>query len=327
MSRTLAAGGVITLIILAFGLTSNSIYQLQLMTIAGIFALAAIGLNLLMGSAGQISIGHAAFVGTGAYVSAAMLHYLKVPWLVAALGGTVAAALLGLIVGYAALRLRGHFLALATLAVTMMFPDLIRQIQPDGFARIAPLNLFGYEPFHPRELYFVVWALAGLAYLLGVSLLSSRAGRGLRALREDELAASVTGVDTAAYKIKVFILSSALAGFAGAEFASYLGQITYSTFTIVLSGDFLIMVVIGGLGSLPGAILGATFLAVVPEFGREYEKFRLTAYGLVLVLVTVFLPRGLAGLVDDAVHIIGRLFTRRNAASDAEVAAAVASDG
>lgn len=293
-----------------FGLTTSSVYHLQLLTLAGIFAVVAIGLNLLMGSAGQISIGHAAFMGAGAYAAAALMQSLRTPWLLAALAGTAVAALLGAVIGYAALRLRGHFLALATLAFTMMFPDIVRTWQTGGYARIPAVNLLGYEPAQPRETYFVVWIIAGLAYVLGLSLLHSRAGRGMRALREDELAAAVAGVDTAAYKIRIFILSAALAGFAGAMFASEVGHISNTSFTVLLSADLLIMVVVGGLGSLPGAVLGAVFLSVVPELGREYERFRLTAYGLVLVVVIVFLPRGLAGLVDDATKLLARALRR-----------------
>lgn len=305
-ARFFLAPAALAVLILAFGITATSIYQIQLMTLAGIMAVAAIGLTLLSGGAGQISIGHAAFMGTGAYVAVGLMTALKLPWLLAALGGTLAAALLGVVLGYSALRLKGHYLALATLAFSMMFPDIVREIQTGGYSNVPPLNLFGYEPFHPRETYFVVWAATGVAYLLGMSLLASRAGRALRAVREDELAAGTTGVDVAGYKIRIFVFSAALAGFAGVLLASQVGHISNTSFTILLSADLLIMVVVGGLGSLPGAVLGAVFLTLVPELGRELERLRLTLYGLALVLVIVFLPRGLAGLATD----LGRLATR-----------------
>lgn len=287
-------------VVVYFGILESNIYRLQLVTLAGVFTPAMIGFTVLMGTAGQISLGQAAFFGAGAYTSAFLLVKLHAPFWLSFIAAGVVGGLLGLVVGYSALRLRGYALTLATAAFGMLFPDVIREIPglggADGIIRIPSPQIFGFGFDNPRDFYFLVWGVAAISYLVSVSLLHSRVGRGLEALRDDWLAAAATGIPVSQYRIKIFVFSAVLAGISGSLYASMQGGIFDQNFSISLGLDMLVMVVIGGLGSIPGAMLGVLFITLVPELGRQWEDYRLTAYGLVLILAMIFMPKGLAGL-------------------------------
>lgn len=308
MSGRRSLGGSLLLLLaicavmLLVGVFDHNYYRLQLLTKAGVFAPAIIGFTLLMGTAGQISLGQAAFFGAGAYASAFLLVRLHAPFWLAFASAGVVGGLLGVVVGYSALRLRAHTLAMATAAFALLFPDAMREIPglggADGITRIPSPELLGFSFDTPRSLYFLVWVAVALTYLLALSLLASRVGRGLQALRDDPLAAGASGIPVAVYRIKIFVFSAVLAGLSGSLYASMQGGIFDQNFSVMLSIDMLIMAVVGGLGSIPGAVFGSIFIVYVPELGRRWEDYRLTAYGFLLILAIIFLPKGLAGLVD-----------------------------
>lgn len=301
MSRLRAARPLLTPLIIAvamlvFALTQDSYYRIQLGTLAGIYAVAAVGLTILFGGAGQISLGQAAFLGVGAFMTAGLSVDLGwSPWLAGGLG-VVAATLLGVLVGWSSLRIRGHYLALTTLALGLMFTEAARTLLPDGWYGVPPLAIGTYDLGDPSRFFVVVWILVIVA-LMGASLMvRSRFGRSLAALRDDPVAAASCGVDIPRAKVTIFAIAAGLGGLSGALFAVYQGSVTESPFSFALSFNLLIMAVVGGLGSPVGAVVGAIFLVLVPELGRDYEQYRLLGYGVVLILVLALLPGGLSSI-------------------------------
>ncbi len=293
------------------GLILSDNYFLRLGTYIAIYSIVTIGLNLLFGNAGQISLGHAGFFAIGAYGTAVLSKNFHVPFLAALVLAALLAGLIGVLVGYTALRLKGHYLAMATLAFGLIVYGLLLEVDytgsTAGILGIPPISIFNFQITEPRDIYWFAWAVVAIVYLISLSLLSSRVGRALTAIREDEVAASTMGIDVARYKIQVFAISAAYAGIAGGIYAAYMGIINPFSFNAELSITLLIMIVVGGLGSVPGSILGVAILEILPEFAREWENFRLTAYGLLVVLLILFAPRGLAGLLASLANWIGRL--------------------
>jgi branched-chain amino acid transport system permease protein len=285
---------------LSLGFFLDNNYFLRLGTYIAIYSIVTIGLNLLFGNAGQISLGHAGFFAIGAYGTAILSKNFAVPFLASLVLAALLAGLIGVAVGYIALRLKGHYLAMATLAFGLIVFGLLKEVDyvggTSGILGIPPISILGYEITEPRDIYWFAWAVVAMVYLISLSLLASRVGRALMAIREDETAAATMGIDVAGYKIKVFAISAGYAGIAGAIYAAYMGIINPFSFGEGLSVTLLIMIVVGGLGSVPGSILGVAILEILPEFGREWENFRLTAYGAMVILLIVFAPKGLAGV-------------------------------
>jgi branched-chain amino acid transport system permease protein len=287
-------------------------FLLKVFTFAGINVLVVIGLALLFGHAGQVSLGHAAFVGLGAYTCAVCTVTLEWPWLLAfAASGTVA-ALGGLVLALPCLRLKGHYLAMATLGFGELMTLAFREAEPvtggvDGFGAIPFPSLGPFEIGEASSLYWLVWGTAGLALLAVYNVTSQRPGRAMRALHGSELGAQACGVDVVGVKVRTFVVSALLAGLAGALYASVVGFVSPSVFTLAASITFLAMAVLGGTGSLAGPIAAAVLLtllqyidALIPGIPREtaqtIQTYQEDIYGLAIVLVVIFAPSGLAGL-------------------------------
>lgn len=299
----------------------NFLLQMRKM---GILVIVALGLNLLIGYAGQISLGHAAFMGIGAYASAILstrgvfgLHlsvYLSIPLAVLITAGV--ALLIAPV-----LRLKGHYLALATLGFGAFVGVMIRQLEGltggnSGMQGIPnlPLPFVNLAEFKTANLwrweYYIIWILVFLVLLLVRNLVESRPGRALQALHHSEVAAETLGINTSLYKIKVFALSAAAAGLAGAVFAHVYNALAPSDFTLVLSVNLLVMVVIGGMASVWGALAGAAFVVFLPElintaiphwmgrseFGANIEGI---VFGASLILVMILMPSGLTRGISD----------------------------
>lgn len=294
--RGLIGPVVVAVLVTGYGIVGDSRYWTGLLTLAGIYAIAAIGLNLLFGGAGQISLGHAGFLGIGAWCTGVLTAERDLPWLVGLVASVAIAVVVGLLLGYAALRIAGHYLALATVAFGLLFAEVMATQLHGGLYGIPPVDLLGWEASGPTALLFVVWGVVALVYAFVRSLQTSRFGRSLAALRDDPLAAGAAGVDVARAKIIIFAISAGLGAVSGALFAPYQASVTDVSFGFNLSIILLHMIVVGGLGSPGGAVIGALFLVIVPELGRDYERYRLLAYGFVLILAVILFPRGLAGL-------------------------------
>jgi branched-chain amino acid transport system permease protein len=264
----------------------------------------AIGLDFVLGYAGQLNLGQAAFYGLGAYVSTLMITRLGVPFWIAFAGGTAFAALSGVVLSGFAVRLRGHYLAIASLGFAVItYQILVNWISltqgPLGIYGIAPppaLTVPGLPPIDFRDLGNLLYLVAGfalLSYLLLDQLIRSPIGETLTAIREDEISAASLGINCAAWKMFAFGVSSAVAGAAGCFYASFVGTLVPDAFFITESFTILAMVVVGGMGTLIGPACGAILLTVLPEFLRGIGDLRLIVYGVTLTLVVLFMPGGL----------------------------------
>jgi branched-chain amino acid transport system permease protein len=272
------------------------------MIFAGIYCLITIGVSLLMGYAGQISLGHAAFYGIGAYVSGILTtRYGFDPWLCMPIGALAAAAV-AVAVGAPSLRLRGHYLAMATLAFGVIVNIFFREQRqwtggPDGMTGIPGLSLFSFEFDSILSYYYLVWGIVAAAFFFTIALIQSPVGRALRAIHTSEPAAAAMGIPIARYKIVVFAFSAMLASLAGSLYAHYMNFINPGTFDLFFSIKLVIMMALGGMHSIWGALVGAVLVAFLSlEWLHFFEQFEILIYGAILLLVTIFLPDGLAGL-------------------------------
>lgn len=296
---------VFALFIIAFPWVTHEIPSIghypDIMIFAGIYCLITIGLSLLMGYAGQISIGHAAFYGIGAYTSAILtVQYGLNPWPCIVIG-MVISAVVAVLVGAPSLKLKGHYLAMATLAFGIIVYIIFNEETswtggPDGMTGIPGLNLFGFAFDSVEKYYYLVWAFVFAAFIFTVNLIQSVTGRALRAIHVSEPAASAMGVDISRFKILVFVYSAVLASLAGSLYAHYLNFINPSTFDLFFSIKLVIMISLGGMYNIWGAIIGAVFITFLNyEWLHYFEELEVIIYGAILLLVTIFLPKGLVG--------------------------------
>jgi branched-chain amino acid transport system permease protein len=273
-------------------------------------AIVCVGLNLLIGYAGQISLGHAGFYALGAYGSAVLAAqhgwpaWLSMPAAVGAVG------LLALLVGRPTLRLKGHYLAMATLGLGVIVSIVLANEDaitggPDGMA-VPPLVLFGHAVQGEAAWYGIVAAALWLTVWGALNLIASPVGRALRALHGSEVAAETAGIDSARYKLQVFVLSAVIAAAAGALTAHYGGFVTPAKASFLHSVEFVIMVVFGGMASVWGAVVGAAALTLLPQFLTVFEDYETMVFGAVLIVTMIFFPRGI-------VPTLARLFTRGRA--------------
>jgi branched-chain amino acid transport system permease protein len=293
------------LLLLLFPQITDNPYILGITNLIAINSIVVLGLNLFIGYTGQISLGHAAFFGLGAYGSGlATAHFGLNPWLAIILVA-VLVALVALFIGVPALRLTGHYLAMATLGLNFVFHIVLLQWDdvtggPSGFYGIPPLSIGNFSFDDELRLHYLLWGVTLLILLLALNLVRSGVGRGMAALAGDLTAAAALGVDTTRTKIKVFILSAVFASIAGSLYAHTYMFISPDSFDIFMSTDFAIMVVIGGMGSVWGSLFGAAFLSVLPEWMDMFETYKDFVHGGILVLVLIFLPQGLiTGIVEN----------------------------
>jgi branched-chain amino acid transport system permease protein len=287
-------------------------FLLKIFTFAGINALVVTGLALLFGYAGQVSLGHAAFVGLGAYTCALCTVRLDWPWLLAFATSGAVAALGGLVLALPSLRLKGHYLAMATLGFGVLMSIVFVEAEPvtggvDGFGGIPFPSLGPLLVRDASSLYWLVWGTVAIAVVAAFNVTSLRPGRAMRALHGSEQGAQASGVDVVGVKVRTFVASALLAGLAGALYASVVGFISPSIFTFAASITLLAMTVLGGTGSLAGPLVAAVLLtllqyldALIPgiptETAQALQRYQEDIYGLAIILVVVFAPAGLAGL-------------------------------
>lgn len=292
------------LVALAIAAGLDNEYYFTLLNFIGIHTLLVVGLNLLLGYAGQISLGHAAFFGLGAYTSGILTATCGVnPWL-ALLAGLVLSGSAAFLIGVPALKLRGYYLAMATLGFGIIVSIILNEAQPltggpSGLPGIPPLTLAGFPLNTARRLYPLIWLAVGVILALSANLVDSRTGRALRALHDSEAAAASLGVDTARLKLKIFIWSALYASLAGSLYAHSLNFIAPASFGFMFSIKLVAMVVLGGMASIWGSLLGAGVLTLLPEVLTVFHDFEVVIFGAILMVVMIFLPRGLVrGLLD-----------------------------
>ena len=272
-------------------------YFLSLLIFMGINAMITMGLSLLMGYAGQISLGHAAFFGLGAYSSGVLTVKYGVSPLAAFGAGIFLSALVAFLVGKPTLRLKGHYMAVATLGFGEILFIVFNELSPltggpSGLSGIPSLTLGG-AALDGSLYFYLVWAFVFLLLLFSLNVINSRVGRALRAVHGSELAAGAMGVDAARYKLGVFVLSAIYAAMAGSLYAHFVTFISPSSFSLMFSILLLMMVVVGGTETIWGALLGAAVLTLLPEYLRGLEDFEVLAYGAILMAVLLFMPRGI----------------------------------
>ncbi len=275
-------------------------YYVSVLILSCINAIVAAGLNLLLGYAGQISLGHAAFYGLGAYATSVATATYGLPMelgLLIALGVT---AIVALAIGIPCLKLSGHYLAMATLGfglvVYIMFNEALETTGgPSGFVGIPRLQLFGFSFDDDLEYYRLLAVVLTGILVLSQNTIDSRMGRALRALHTSEKAAACAGVDVARHKLFVFVLSALFAALAGFLYAHYLTFVAPSSFSFLYSVEVITMVVLGGLANLWGAVAGAFFLTILPEVLRSFEDIEVLLYGAILVICMMFMPDGIMG--------------------------------
>ena len=283
------------LLVLPFVLP-NSFY-VDLAIRMAINAVIVLGLNLLIGFAGQISLGHAGFLGIGAYASAILPTHLGWHPVLALLSGALAAGALAAVVARPIFKLKGHYLAMATLGLGIILNIVIRtEAQwtggPDGMP-VPSMSLAGFEISGDTHWYWIAALLLSISVWASLNLIDSPFGRALRALHGSEIASKVVGVDVVRYKVAIFVLSAVFASIMGSVTAHYVGFVTPNLADFFHSIELVTMVVIGGMASVYGSVVGAVLLTALPQALASFEGWETVAFGTILMLCMIFLPKGL----------------------------------
>lgn len=278
-------------------------YVIRIATVSLLYVMITLSLNLMVGYLGQMSFGHAAFYGIGAYTAAILTTTYDVPFLIAFVAAGVVAGVFGLLLGLPVLKLKGYYFTI----ITMVFCEIIRVVElnwmsltrgPLGIMAIPKPEIFGYLFNTPQRLYFFILVMVILSTIVVHNLMNSRIGYAILAIRDDELAAEAMGIPVFKYKMVVFIISSAMVGMAGAFYAAYTSYIDPSSFAASQSNNMLVMVIFGGLGNTVGSYIGAIVLTVLPEMLRGLAQYRQLIYGVLLVALMMVKPQGLLGDIN-----------------------------
>jgi branched-chain amino acid transport system permease protein len=301
-------------------------YRVSQFTLVLVYAVAVLGLNLLVGYNGQISLGHGAFFALGAYAAALLIEKASVPHLLSVPAAGLVCFVAGYLFGVPALRLRGLYLALVTLGLAIAFPQLIKRF--DGLTE-GSQGLTITQPEAPgwlgladdQFLYMLILAFTAVMFIAAWSLTRGQLGRAIKAVRDSEIPASTLGVDLGATKTRVFAVSACYAGVAGALYVFAIGFVAPEAFTLTISFAFLAAIVVGGLATISGALFGALFIEFVPVYASDVnDALTGVIYGGVLIAFMWVLPEGAAGLVNRVRGLAARRRERREWASDGTVA-------
>lgn len=298
MTRELIKFLLFSLLVLLLPLAFQGSYLLNVLVFVGIHTMLAVALNLLLGFAGQISLGHAGFFGLGAYLSGILTAtYGFNPWLVMPLAAIIV-GMLACLIGFPVLKLKGHYLAMATLGLGIIIYIVFNEAVdytggPSGLSGIPSLSLAGITFDSDLKNYYLIWSFALSVLLFSLNLANSRVGRALRAVHDSEVAARVMGINARLLKVQVFTLSAVICSLAGSLYAHTVTFVSPASFGFNFSVELLTMVVIGGLGSIYGSFLGAALLTMLPEFLRAAHDYDIMIYGALLMLMVMFMPGGL----------------------------------
>lgn len=307
---------LLPIVLSAFTTSLVANYYLSIVNLIFIAIVGALGLNILVGYTGQISIGHAAFMSVGAYTAANLAVKAGLPFWITLPAGGLMAALIGAIVGIPSLRIKGLYLAIATLAGQLIIEWTINHVPAISGGAQASIevpkpSLFGYEFKTQGQLYFFLLFFVVLAIVATLNLVRSRIGRAFVAIRDQDIAAEIIGINIYRYKLLAFAISSFYAGVTGVLYTYYLGIANYEQFQIVVSIDYLAMIIIGGLGSVLGSIFGAIFVTLLPiaislivesvgslffeaeQIRNVAPNVRLITFGLLIIVFLILEPEGL----------------------------------
>ena len=308
--RDLIGVGVLVVIAIVIGLTVTRSFYLTMLIYSAIYAIAALGMSLLFGFAGQISIGQAAFFGVGAYTSAYLVTHFNVSPVLGTVCATALAGAFGWLVSRPLLRLTTNYLAMGTLAFGVICFILFAQLRnitgglDPGIVSLKPFSIGPWVLDEPRKMYWLVAGVLCVVMLLVINLVHSRIGRSLKALKVSEVGAAGLGVDVVRYKVATFALAAALAGLAGSLFAHFQSAFNAGVFNVGLSIELLIMIVVGSVTSPWGALFGALFVTILPSFLEDFEHYKLLIYGIIMTAVMIYMPDGFGkGAVDAVVSL------------------------
>jgi branched-chain amino acid transport system permease protein len=274
----------------------------RVLCLGAIYAIASLGMSLLLGYTGQISLGQAAFLGIGAYTTAILTTRFNWPVLPAFLAAILVSPVIAFVIGKPILRTRGYFLALATLGFGEIFYVFVSRTDPFigglyGIGGIPYFSIAGYEFSSYVQMYYANWAILLGLLIYAQNIVRSRPGRAFRAISTDEVAASAMGIDVASFKLKIFVVSGAYAGIAGSLMATYLSTAQPHGFRVYLSIFIVLSVIVGGMGNLWGAVFATVFLTwLKDEQLSQYQEYSTLIYGIILILILVFIPQGLGSL-------------------------------
>lgn len=322
--------GLLIAVLLVWPLVLGNGYWMTVMTTAGIYAIITIAVGLILGQCGQLSFGHVAFFGIGAYTAAILTTKLHVPSLAGLVAGAVLSGIIALMVGRPVLKLKYFYLALATIGLGQIVMVLITTLQSvtegyNGIGGIPALGVAGFQLDSHLEKYYVVWILAILILLFAHRLLKYRVGRALRAIATSEIAASTLGIRTANWKLLTFVVSAIFCGLAGGLLAFVHGVIGPENFTFNAAILPIVMLLIGGSMSIWGGIMGAIMMTWVVQGFSAAQAYSGIAYSLILILLLLFLPGGLTGALRPEARQRMRTLLRRERLSD-DIACAVAAE-
>ena len=277
-------------------------FILNMVSIAALAVIVAMGLNLLLGYAGQVSLGHAGFVGLGAYVASILAIKLNInPWL-SILIASLLTSIFALIIGYPTLKLKGHYLAMATLAIgeiIYIFANNLVDLTGghQGLTGMPMLSIGNFVFDNEKKFFFFVWIVVLLFAFLSFRIVNSHFGRALKAIHEKELAALSFGVNVHLYKVVIFSLSAFYAAIAGGLYAFYIGFISPSSFDLLKSINYIVMVFVGGIDSIFGSLIVTVVLASLPNILTFLQDYWPVVNGLLLVVAAMFMPKGLGGFI------------------------------
>jgi branched-chain amino acid transport system permease protein len=284
-------------------------YYRDIMTLTGMYVVLALGLNIVVGQTGLLNLGYVAFYAIGAYTYAILSTTFGVSFWSGLVAGGSVAALFAVLLGMPTLRLRGDYFAIVTLGLGEITRIILNNWDsmtggPNGISKIGRPVIAGYKLHTTLDFYYLIIVIVIITIFAMHRLIASRIGRAWVAIREDEVAAEAMGVNTYRMKLLAFVLGSAWAGIVGVFFSAKMAFVSPESFTFFDSVMILCMVVLGGMGSIPGIILGALLLITIPEIFRDFQDYRMLAFGIALVLMMVFRPQGLLGAVKKRSTIV-----------------------
>jgi branched-chain amino acid transport system permease protein len=306
MNREIVKFLLLVAVVMLFPLAVHEGYLLNVLVFVGIHAMLALALNLLLGYAGQISLGQAGFFGLGAYISGILTatHGID-PWLAMVIAATVV-TLLAFLVGFPILKLKGHYLAMATLGlgiiIYIVFNEAVDHTGgPSGLSGIPNLKIGQITFDTDLKNYYLIWTMTLICMGLALNLVNSRVGRALRAIHDSEVAARVMGVNARLLKVQIFALSAGMSAVAGSLYAHTMTFVAPASFGFNFSVELVTMVIIGGLASIYGSLLGAALLTVLPELLRAFQDYDIIVYGMLLIVMTMYMPGGLVKAVPSLI--------------------------
>jgi branched-chain amino acid transport system permease protein len=294
---------VLIVMAIAYPYIITNQYLMRLSILALMYVMLSLGLNLVTGYMGQMSFGNAAFWGIGAYVAAIMTKNMSLGSGIAFLGAMLLTGIFGFLLGLPVLKLKGYYLTI----VTMGFCEIMRLVElnwmevtngPLGISAIPKFNIFGIKLLSYKSYYYIILILVIATTVIVRRIVNSRVGLAIKSIRDDDVAAESMGVNIVKYKILTFTISSMIAGVAGAFYAQYISYIDPSSFTYNASQEMLVIIIFGGLGSIPGCFLGAIILTVLPELLRGLAEYRMLIYGALMVIMMIVKPSGVLGSIN-----------------------------